>query len=103
MLVSSVPLSETQVRGLPRTAMIASSSRATRRAGDRGIRNQRQALAGEVVDHGEDAEPPAIGERVRDEVERPALVRPAGISMGLRVPSARLRPPRRRTWSFSSL
>jgi hypothetical protein len=44
-------------------------------AGDRGIGNQRQALAGEVIDHGEDAEPPAVGEGIRDEVERPALVR----------------------------
>ena len=31
MLVSSVPLSETQAAGLPRSAMIASSSRPTRR------------------------------------------------------------------------
>jgi hypothetical protein len=68
MLVSSVPLSETQVRGLPDyddRVQLASDAP----AGDRGIGNQRQAFASEVVDHGEDAEPPTIGERVGDEVE----------------------------------
>ena len=45
---------------------------------ERGVGHQRQALAGEVVDHGQDAEAPAAGERVGDEVERPALVRPCG-------------------------
>lgn len=46
------------------------------RAGERGVRNRGQAFAGEVVDHGQDAEAPAVRQRVGDEVEGPALVRP---------------------------
>jgi hypothetical protein len=42
-------------------------------AGDRGVGNRRQALAGEVVDHHQDAQAPG-GQAIRDEVERPALV-----------------------------
>jgi len=38
-------------------------------AGDRGINDQRQALAGEVVDHHEHAEATAIGQHAGDEVE----------------------------------
>src|SRR6185312_11862481 len=37
--------------------------------------DQAQALAGEVIDHHQDAEPPTIGQRVRGKVERPTLVR----------------------------
>ena len=47
-------------------------------ARQRRVRHQRQALAREVVDHGEDAEPPAAGRAVRHEVEAPALVRAIG-------------------------
>jgi hypothetical protein len=42
--------------------------------GDRRVGDRRQALAGEVVDHDPNPEAPS-GEAVRDEVERPALIR----------------------------
>jgi hypothetical protein len=42
--------------------------------GDRRVGDRRQALAGEVVDHHQDAEAPG-GQAIRDEVERPALIR----------------------------
>ena len=70
--------------------------------GERGVGHQRHALAGAVVDDGEDAEAPAVGHLVGDEVQAPALV---GLQWDLdRPPRAhgRLRPPRRRTVSFSS-
>jgi hypothetical protein len=38
-------------------------------AGQRRIGNQAEALAGEVIDHHENAEPPTIGQRVRGEVQ----------------------------------
>lgn len=38
--------------------------------------HQRQAFPREVVDHAQDAEPPAARQGVGDEVQRPALVRP---------------------------
>jgi hypothetical protein len=59
---------------LLRAATMASSSRATRPAGDRGVDDQRQAFAGEVVDNNEHPEPAAIGQHIGDEVEAPALV-----------------------------
>ena len=42
--------------------------------GDRRVGDRRQALAREVVDHDQDPEAPG-GKAVRDEVERPALIR----------------------------
>jgi hypothetical protein len=72
MLVSSVPLSETQLCGRSQRTMRASSSRTTR---PRRIGHQAQALPGVVVDHRQDPEPSSIGQCVADEVERPALVR----------------------------
>ena len=97
-----MPLSLTIVAGRPRWRMMVSSSRATRRPADRSVGDQRQALAGAVVDHRQDAEPPAVGHLVGDEVQAPALVGGSGVSIGRRVPIARLRPPRRRTVSRSS-
>lgn len=55
MPVSSVPLSQTR---------------------QRGVGDQRQAFAAEVVDHREDAETTTIDESIRQEVEAPSLVRP---------------------------
>lgn len=75
LLVSSVPLSLTTVLGLPRSITSRSSSRAITGAGERGIGHQRQALAGAIIDNGEDTEPAAVGELIRHEVERPAVVR----------------------------
>ena len=43
--------------------------------GERGVDDERQALPGEVVDHDEHPEPSTVRQRVRDEVEAPALVR----------------------------
>src|SRR3981081_403796 len=74
LLVSSLPLSLTTIFGLPRSIISRSSSRATRGAGERGVGYQRQALACAVIDDGEDAEATAVGELVRYEVERPAVV-----------------------------
>lgn len=42
--------------------------------GERGVDDQAEALPGEVIDQGQDAEAPAAGERVHHEVERPAQV-----------------------------
>src|SRR5437660_4210120 len=86
MLVSSVPLSETQATGLPRTAMIASSSRPTRRPENEGVRYQRQTLASEVVDDGDDAKPPAVAQLIGQKIQRPALVR--ALRHGQRRPGA---------------
>ena len=72
-------------------------------ARQRGIGHQRQAFPGEVVDHRQDAEPAAVGERVATGSRGyQRWFGPWGIVIGARVPSARLRPPRRRTCSRSS-
>lgn len=63
MLMSSLPLSLTAIFGLPRSIISRSSSRATD-ARERGVGYQRQALAGAVVDHGEDTEAATIGEQL---------------------------------------
>src|SRR6516225_1784119 len=44
-------------------------------ARDRGIGNQRQALAGAVVDHNQDAKPLTVDELIGREIDRPALIR----------------------------
>ena len=44
-------------------------------ARDRGISNQRQALAGAVIDDHQDAKPPTVDELIGREVNRPALIR----------------------------
>lgn len=44
--------------------------------GERRVGHQRQTFPREVADDGEHTEAPAIGERIRDEVEAAALVRP---------------------------
>ena len=72
-------------------------------AGERGVDDQRQALPGEVVDHHQHPEAPAVGSGRRTTKSR--LQRwfvPCGIVIGARVPSARLRPPRFLTVSRSS-
>jgi hypothetical protein len=71
-------------------------------ARERGVCNQGETLPAEVVDDCQNPEPAAIGEGVRHKVQAPALIGSLGTTMGLRVPSARLRPPRLRTCSFSS-
>ena len=45
-------------------------------ARQRGVGDRGQALTGEVIDHRQNAEAPALDQRVRDEVQGPALVRP---------------------------
>src|SRR3954468_15838770 len=44
-------------------------------AGDRRIRDQRQALAGAVIDHNQNAQPPPVNELIGDKVDRPAVIR----------------------------
>src|SRR5580658_203555 len=51
-------------------------------AGDRGVDNQRQALAGEVVDNDEHPKAPTIGQHNGDKVEAPTLGR--GLRQGHR-------------------
>ena len=100
--VSSVPLSLTMVWGRPRRPTMPLSSRATRSPEIDVSATSGQALARAVVDDRQDAEAPPVDHLVRDEVEAPALVRLQRDLIGRRVPMARLRPPRRRTVSFSS-
>ena len=68
-------LSERQAAGLPRLATIASSSRPTRGPDREVSATGAQTLAGEIVDHGKDAEALGIAQLVMQKVERPALVR----------------------------
>jgi hypothetical protein len=44
-------------------------------ARQRRVGDQRQALTGKIIDHGQDAEAAAVAELVMQEIERPALVR----------------------------
>ena len=62
MLVSSVPLSETIIVGRPRAGDERIELARDPQARQRGVGDQRQALAGEVVDDRQDAEAPAVGE-----------------------------------------
>jgi hypothetical protein len=54
--------------GLPRRLINAVSSRATRPPRDRRVRDGRQALPRHVIDDIQDAEPPAAGKLVMDEI-----------------------------------
>ena len=74
MLVNSVPLSETIVFGMPRSAITWSSSRATRVSGQRCVSHQNQVLATEVINDCQDAKPATVCQRVRHEIQAPALV-----------------------------
>ena len=74
--VNSVPLSETIMPGLPRRCDQRRQLARHPPARDRGVGDRRQAFARHVVDDVEDAEPPAVGELVMDEVQRPARIRP---------------------------
>src|ERR1700737_2353032 len=57
-------------------------------AGKRGIGDERQAFAGEVVDDGEDAKPPAVAQLIMQEIQRPVLVWALRSFSGARVPRA---------------
>ena len=59
-------------------------------AGDRRVGDRKQAFAGRVVDHVQDAEAPPAGELVVHEIEPPARVGTAATTSGARRP----RPPR---------
>lgn len=65
----------TTMRGLPLIPISRVTSLATR-APDSGVSAISARHSRVVVDHGEDAGPPAGRQGVGDEVERPALVRP---------------------------
>ena len=69
-----MPLSLTIVPGLPRSADEPVELARHPDAGERGVGDQRQAFAGAVVDHRQDAEAAAVEELIGDEVERPAIV-----------------------------
>ena len=43
--------------------------------GDRGVNDEREAFAGEVIHHGEDPEPAAVGQHIVHKVHGPARVR----------------------------
>ena len=58
--VSSVPLSLTTMHGTPRSLGDPVELARDPQAGERVVDDQRQALPAEVVDHGQDAEAPAV-------------------------------------------
>ena len=60
-------------------------------ARDRGVGNCRQTYARHIIDNVEDAEAPALGELVMDEVERPARV-DLGLDQDRRARSDRFPP-----------
>lgn len=68
-------MSLTTVVERSRVEISVSSSRATRLPDSEVSATQRQALAHEVIDDGENAEAAAIAEGVGNEVKRPAAVR----------------------------
>ena len=76
MLVSSVPLSETHIDRTTAQGDDGIQLAHHSQTRQRGVGDQRQAFAGEVVDHRQDAEPASIGEGIRQKVQAPALVRP---------------------------
>ena len=69
-----MPLSETIICGLPRVPMSIVKLACNPFARDRGVGDCRQTFARDVIDNVEDAEAPALGELIMDEVERPARV-----------------------------
>ena len=102
--VSSVPLSLTIIFGLPHLPSTSSrsSSRATRMPEIEVSGDQRQTLARAIVYHHEDAHPPAsMNWPAAKSTDQRSFGSCAAI-IGVRVPKARLRPPRRRTMRRSS-
>ena len=69
---------------------------------EQGVYDECQALARVVVDDGEHPQAATVRDRVGEKIEALGCVGPIRHEHGLRVPSARLRPPRRRTCNFSS-
>ena len=69
-----MPLSETIIPGLPRIADERHELARNPFARDRGVGDRRQTFARDVIDDVEDTEPPAKGELIVDEVERPARI-----------------------------
>lgn len=63
--MSSLPLSLTTIFGLPRSITSRSSSRATRVPESEVSATSSQALAGAIIDDGEDTEAAALGELIR--------------------------------------
>jgi hypothetical protein len=97
MLVSSVPLSETHSSGGPRTAMRASSSRATLRPGsDVSATRQRHSRVKSSTTARMRKRRPSLNASPRKSSDQ-RWFGPCGMVSGVLVPSARLRPPRRRT------
>ena len=103
MQVSSVPLSQTHIAGRPRERDDGLELAHDPQARQRGVGDSARHSRREVVDDRQDAKPAAVdkGVRLRSPGSSAGSV-PAGTSAAARVPSARLRPPRRRTCSRSS-
>ncbi len=102
MLVISVSLSLTTVVGTPRTAVIASSSRATRWPdSDVSATSARQARLKSSMTHRMRNRRPSDNVSETKSSDQRWLAACGNIN-GARIPSARLRPPRRRTCSRSS-
>ena len=72
MLVSSVPLSLTMIKGRPQRGNQQVKFACNPGACERCVGDQTEALAGEVVDNRENAEATAVRHLVMDEVEGPA-------------------------------
>ena len=102
MLVSSVPLSETQLLGRPRRAISASSSRATRAPDSdvSGISARLSRVKSSTIARMRKRRPSVKQSDTKSSDQR--SLGPPGSSIGARTPNARLRPLRRRTCSFSS-
>ena len=100
--VSSVPLSLTIMQRTAAQLDDAIEFAGDPQAGERGVDDQRQAFPGEVVDHDQDAEAPAVASVSETKSSDQRWFGPCGIVIGARVPRARLRPPRLRTVSRSS-
>ena len=74
LLVSSLPLSLTTIFGLPRSIISRSSSRATRMPESEVSATSARHSRVQSSHGGQDAEAAAVGELIRHEVERPAVV-----------------------------
>jgi len=100
--VNSVPLSLTTMQGEPRISTILSSSRATRMP-DRELSTTTARLSrlkSSTTVSIRNLRPEARVSETKSSDQR--WFDPCGIAIGALVPSARLRPPRLRTVSFSS-
>ena len=102
MLVSSVPLSETQLFGRPRRSINMSSSRASRAPDSdvSGISARLSRVKSSTIARMRKRRLSVKASDTKSSDQR--SFGPFGSAIGARTPNARLRPPRLRTCSFSS-